>query len=183
MSALIAIAMTVASGISGSCDLTSTAIMSRLEHEDPRRVVQDLWDGGACEEALLSGLASGQESWLQLAVALRPHTDAWASESIPIMLGLAMLKAPSRVLPLVGRDGFDDEICFSWDFDDSPEGLLLTQQRMEAALPMFERFLNTSLAPQAKQCLTSLHKAIERNPALWPNQSLHRSQGAGELNR
>lgn len=177
MTALIAIAMNVAAAISGTCDLTSTEITSRLEREDPRQVVKDLWDGGVCEENLLSGLASGEESWLRLAVALRPHTDAWASESISIMLGMAMLKAPSRVLPLVGRSGFDNMICFPWDVDDSPEGLVRTQQRMGVALPMFERFLETSLAPQAKQCLSSLHDAIERNPTLRPNQSLERSRG------
>lgn len=170
MSALTAVAM-LAAASGATCNVVPEEIIAALTAEPPRDVVARLWDGGRCEEALLEGLGSGDPEWIALALALRPYTDAWSSESTQVMLGFAMLRAPSRILPLVGQYGFGDSICFPWDFEDSEEGLRLTQRRIASAIPMFESFLNTNLEPQARQCLESLQTAIARNPDLRPNRS------------
>jgi hypothetical protein len=139
-----------------SCEIQPAKIQHALTRESPEQVISRLWDNGDCETKLLAGLSSGKSEWLQLAIALRPHTDAWSSESLQNSLGEAMLRAPSRVLPLVDAFGFDNRICMPWGFDDSPSGTMRHERDRRMAQRMFRTFLKTSLAPQARKCLTAI---------------------------
>ena len=141
-----------------ACVIEPSIVVRQLETDNPSRVIARLWDGHVCEMELLDGLASGKADWLRLAVALQPHADAWAAESLHMSLGTAMQNAPSRVLPLVGLHGFGDGPCVPTSFDDSPLGIRRDARTRLRAQTMFRRFLKTSLAPQARRCLSALSK-------------------------
>ncbi len=156
---LIAIALLQFGAVAHACEVVPNEVMRRLKAEQPRDVVSKLWDGRNCEKALLSGLSSGKPEWLALAVKLRPHTDAWASESLADALGEAMQKAPSRVLPLIGSGGFDKEICLPWMMDDSGESDNRYRQQIKRARPMFEAFINGKYEASARLCLEQVTQA------------------------
>jgi len=93
-----------------------------------------------------------------LAAALKPYTDAWPSESLVASLGFAMLKAPSRVLPLVDNPAFGSRICIADFFDDSPEGIEAFWKRLPLFRTTYESFLSTKLQQQARKCLGEVER-------------------------
>ena len=123
---------------------------------DARAVITRLWDAGPCEEHALTQFGTGAADWIALAVILKPHADAFASESLTSSMGEAMRHAPSRVLPLVDDPHFNTGVCFPDSFDDSDEGVRVTRRRFAQAGPLYRRFLHTSLASQARKCLAAL---------------------------
>jgi hypothetical protein len=152
-----------------ACDMNPAQMLGELSDSTASSLVKRWWDGGQCEAALLDGISSGRKDWLQLAVAVAPHTDAWSSESLGVALGSAMQRAPSRVLPLVDAGQFKLEVCYPWDFDDSPEGVRRTRLGLPAAIRMFESFRGSTLAVPAQKCASDLRSALAR---LRQDQSL-----------
>lgn len=160
MKRLLVLLLVLTSQTCLGCAIDPVATLHQLRTENPKSVVNRLWDAGGCEAAILDGLSSGKREWIQLAVALRPFTDAWSGESLTMAVGEAMQRAPSRVLPLVNSNGFDEGICVPSNFDDSPEGIRRDALAMRRAKPMFEAFLNTSLAEKAKVCLAAVNDVL-----------------------
>jgi len=136
-----------------ACEVLPDKIIHSLETEKPETVITRLWDGKDCEEKLLNGLSSGKPEWLKLALALQPNTDAWATESLESSIGDAMLKAPSRVLPLIKDYSFNESICLPSMWDDSGKSDKTYRKQVRMARTMFEAFLKTSLRPEAEKCL------------------------------
>jgi len=154
MKSLIGLCLLLASFPTVACEVVPSEVIQSLQSKEPLEVIAHLWDAGECEEKLLTGLASGKAEWINLAVALSPHTDAWASESLQDSLGEAMQRAPSRILPLMANYTFDEAICMPWMMDDSGNADNRYRRQIRRARPMFESFLKTSLGPQARKCLT-----------------------------
>jgi hypothetical protein len=145
-----------------ACDTNPTQMLGALSGSTAAALVKRWWDGGKCEAVLLDGISSGRKEWLQLAVAVAPHTDAWSAESLGVALGSAMQRAPSRVLPLVEAGQFKLEVCYPWDFDDSPEGARRTRLGLPRAIRMFESFRGSALAVPAQKCAGDLRDALAR---------------------
>jgi len=139
-----------------ACDSDPVQMLRALGEQDPSELVHRWWDGAECEESLLEGISSGKREWLALAIAVAPHTDAWSAESLEVALGSAMMRAPSRVLPLVGKDRFGSSICYPWSLDDSPQGQQKTLAGLPRAIRMFEAYEGTTLALQARTCADDL---------------------------
>lgn len=141
-----------------SCEVLPDKIIHSLETEKPETIIARLWDGKDCEEKLLNGLSSGKPEWVKLALALQPNTDAWATESLESSIGDAMLKAPSRILPLIKDYSFNQSICLPSMWDDSGKSDNKYRNQIRLARPMFEAFLNTSLRPEAVKCLDEVSR-------------------------
>ena len=141
-----------------ACTVDPVAERNALTQSTARQIIQRLWDNGACEQAILDGIASGKPQWLAFAVAIRPYTDAASSETLTSSLSFAMLAAPSRILPLVENSLFGAGLCIPSDFDDSPRGDRAFWKRMRRVRPMYEAFLSTRLREQAGICLAEVAK-------------------------
>ncbi len=156
-----------------ACEVVPQDIINSLKTEEPKTVIGRLWDAKDCEEKLLTGLSNGKPAWIAVAIALRPYTDAWASESLQDSLGEAMLKAPSRVLPLIKNYSFNESICMPWMMDDSGDSDKKYRKQIRLARPMFESFLKTSLKTEAKTCLVVVTQ-LEKSNIFSPT---HHSSG------
>lgn len=63
-------------------------------------------------DRVLDGISSGDSTWLEVAVALRPTGNAGIAEALPISVAEALPKAPERVLALIEDRRLPvDEIC------------------------------------------------------------------------
>jgi hypothetical protein len=144
--------------ISLACEVLPDKLIQSLATEKPETIIAKLWDGKDCEEKLLNGLSSGKPEWIKLALALQPNTDAWASESLESSIGDAMLKAPSRLLPLIRDYSFNESICLPSMWDDSGKSDNKYRKQIRLARPMFEAFLKTSLRPEAEKCLEEVSR-------------------------
>jgi hypothetical protein len=147
---------------SWACDTDPDRERAALSADTAREIVHRLWDAGDCESATLQGFSSGDSRWLAFAVAVKPYTDAWSSESLTASLSFAMLRAPSRVLPLVDQPAFGTRICVADFFDDSPEGIKAFWNRLPSLRSMFEAFVKTSLGKQARICLGEVERLEKR---------------------
>jgi len=173
MKNLVALAFLIVCTKAFACEVEPNVIIQSLETEEPKSVIARLWDGKDCEEKLLTGLSSGKLEWIKLALALQPHTDAWSSESLQDSLGEAMLKAPSRVLPLIKNYTFNESICMPWMMDDSGGSNKKYRKQIRLARPMFESFLKSPLKAEAETCLGVVAQ-LEKSDIFSPT---HHSSG------
>ncbi|NIA03659.1 MAG: hypothetical protein GWP12_03925, partial [Nitrospirae bacterium] len=79
---------------------SAQAVLNRIANEGGRKVLWDLWEHQRDFEQVTSGIESGDPSWLKVAAALKPYSDAGASLSINYAVARALPKAPERVLAL-----------------------------------------------------------------------------------
>ena len=147
-----------------ACSLLPSEVSATMRVTPSAEVLRRLWDSSECERKLLEGVASGSPAWISLAMELRPHTDAAAAETLDGALGEAMLRAPSRVLPLIGSpDGVTETACLPLMMDDSGRSDERYRQVVRRARAMFKSFARTRLAPQALLCMKEI-AAYERGP-------------------
>jgi hypothetical protein len=53
----LAAMVVLANSAVATCVIDPGTVLERVRQENPRTVVLELWDGGACESALLDGMA------------------------------------------------------------------------------------------------------------------------------
>jgi len=149
-------------GGASACEPDPAVEAAAITPDGVRAQIHRLWDAGSCEAATLRGISSGKPGWIAFALAIRPYTDAWPSESLMISLGYAMLAAPNRILPLIDDPRIGASICIPDDIDDSPEGQAAFRKRLKLMRPMYEQFLSTALRKQAGTCIEEVDR-IEKS--------------------
>lgn len=152
MKCLAAISMLVAVGLSfaaSSSEPSAQTVLARIAKEGGRKVLWDLWEHEEEYGYVFSGIESGDASWLKVASALRPFSDAGATLTLDFAVARALPKAPERVLALIGH-GFDFEfICTSPFIEPEPGVAEAYEQKTLLAL---SKVKSPALAPIAAQC-------------------------------
>lgn len=128
---------------------SAQALLKRIASEGGHKVVWDLWDHPRQFDHVMSGIESGDPSWLKVAAALKPFSDAGASLSLTYAVAHALPKAPDKVLALT-RQGFKvDDICTSPFIEPEP-GVAEAYER--ETLKALATVKDASLAPVAAAC-------------------------------
>ena len=110
-------------------------------------------------------IASGNESWLRVAVALRPGSDAGASEMLVNAVDEALEHYPYTVLKLTTQASELSEICCSPDVDDiGYNSLELAPKAIKLRTAKVASIKDSSLLAVAKTCLQHLEDS-KRNVA------------------
>ncbi|GAB3092395.1 hypothetical protein [Lysobacter terrae] len=128
---------------------TAKSLLSRIAKDGGRKVLWDLWEHEKDFGRMLAGIESGDAAWLQVATALHPFADAGAALSLDYAVALALPKAPSRVLALVGHGFAVDDICTSPFIEPEP-GIAEAYER--EALAALSTVKAPALAPVAAEC-------------------------------
>jgi hypothetical protein len=128
---------------------SAQAILVRISKEGGRKVLWDLWEHPRDFDDVLSGIESGDPSWLKVATVLHPYSDAAASLSLDYAVALALPKAPERVLALVGHGFKVEDICTSPFIEPDP-GVAETYERQ--ALDALAKVTTPALVPIAAEC-------------------------------
>lgn len=148
----IVLALTLASPVALAADRggdSARALLDRISKEGGREVIWDLWEHEAYFDRVTTMIESGDPSWLKVAAALRPFSDAGASLSLDYAVARALPKAPSRVLALVGHGFSIEDICTSPFIEPDAGVAEAYEQKALAALATVQA---PALAPIAAKC-------------------------------
>lgn len=142
----------------------SGRVLAAIRHDGPDSVALRMDREDAFGERVLAGIASGDSTWLQVAVALRPTGVADIAEALPISVAEALPKAPERVLAMIAERRFSiDEVC-SIPFIEPSDSLVASYYA--AASTALTRADRAALAATRDRCRAALETAHKGAPAV-----------------
>ena len=115
-------------------------------------------------ERVLDGISSGDSTWLNVAVALRPSGAADVGESLLISVAEALPKAPDRVLALIQAGKFSTEEICTIPFIESSDSLVTAYYAQTVGA--LSQVTRADLAGIRDRCRAALEQAHSRAPAV-----------------
>jgi hypothetical protein len=107
--------------------------------------------------SVMTGIASGDSTWLLVAGSIKPESAA-AEASLQIALASALLRSPEKVLALVDRRYQVDQVCGIPFLRPDSSGVLSYHQQAVTAL---SRVRDTTLRKTVESCSASLENATK----------------------
>ena len=93
-------------------------LMREVSLRGAKVVVSELFDDVRAWKSVLRNIERGQRSWLKVAVALRPGSDAGPSQMLDSAVGNALENAPKNVFSSTLKEFHLEFICGGPDVDD-----------------------------------------------------------------
>ncbi len=93
-------------------------VTREIESRGAMAIVSELYGNDKAWHSVLQKIASGDESWLRAAIALRNGADAGASEMLALAVGEALEHNPENALKIASQAFGLKEICGGPDVDD-----------------------------------------------------------------
>lgn len=109
-------------------------------------------------EEFLTGVGSGESDWLALVPAISPGTDAWATESLRIVLAIALTKNPEGTLRLASERHPVEALCGNWLIEPSEAEFRALSEAQRVAV---EALAAPDLADEKAQCLAVISDAMD----------------------
>jgi hypothetical protein len=135
----------------GSADI----VLSEIKLRGASGVSKRLDTDETFARSVMSGIASGDSTWLVVASRLEPESAA-AEASLEIALASALIESPQKVLALVGRKYQVDQVCgIPFRRTDSSEVMNYHQQATAA----LRRVRDSTLTRTLTSCRTALDYA------------------------
>jgi hypothetical protein len=135
----------------GSADI----VLSEIKLRGASGVSKRLDTDETFARSVMSGIASGDSTWLVVASRLEPESAA-AEASLEIALASALIESPQKVLALVGRKYQVDQVCgIPFRRTDSSEVMNYHQQATAA----LGRVRDSTLTRTLTSCRTALDYA------------------------
>ncbi len=94
-------------------------VIREVESRGASMIVSELYGDHKTWHSVLQRIASGDESWLRVANALRARTDAGASEMLTLAVGEALENNPNNVFRVTLKAFEVSAICGGPDVDDA----------------------------------------------------------------
>lgn len=133
----------------GPIEPSAEALLGYIAREGGREVLRDLWEHEQDFEHVLAGVESGDATWLKVASALRPFSDAGGSLSLDYAVARALPRAPERVLGLVGHGFVLEHICTSPFIEPEPG---VAEAYKKRTLAVLSEINSPTLASLAREC-------------------------------
>ena len=95
------------------------AILDEVSKRGAHTIVSELYDHPTEWNFVLQHIATGTKAWLKVAVALRPGSDAGASETLTLSVGEALEISPSNVFQIALTEFQLKSVCSGPDIDDA----------------------------------------------------------------
>jgi hypothetical protein len=148
------------------------AVEKTKYYMDPRKVIDEITNRSAYViapelydhpdewRAVLRNIASGNEAWIRVAVALYPGTDAGATDMLTLSVGEALEHEPINVFKIALKEFRLESVCDDPDIDDfrynsydlAIEAINLRQKKVSA-------ITDPKLSELCKQCIQILEKS------------------------
>jgi hypothetical protein len=87
--------------------------LADVKAQGARTVVAALWSDNGRWNQVMANVGDGKPEWLEVAVALRPGTDAGAAETLDEAIFFALKTAPVAVLQLLKDGRFETSLVCS----------------------------------------------------------------------
>lgn len=137
--------------------LDPQAIIDQISKRGAAQVVRELYDDYEKWYSVLRKVASGNEAWLKVAVALRPGTDAGTTHMLKKTVGEALENAPENVLRIVPQSISLRSICGGPDIDDSRyDSYELSMKAINLRIEKVASVKNPALENTCKECIQYL---------------------------
>jgi predicted component of type VI protein secretion system len=134
-------------------------VLKLIQDQGPRVVVSRMW-GTEEWQAVVTGVASGDPEWIEVAEALLPGSDAGSTSELRDAVAWALARAPSQVLGLVARKQSDWAlVCDGPPVDFPPEGPTAYFREAINAVSFVEE---AELQLTKRDCLRQLRTAAKR---------------------
>jgi hypothetical protein len=137
----------------------AAALLADVKTQGATAVVAKLRSDNARWNQVMASIGQGHREWLQVASALRPGTDAGASEALDEAVFLALKTAPSTVLQLLKDGAFDTgAVCSSnigTDYNAEQ-----SKRFIKDRIKVLEKLSNPTTEPARAQCLEGLRAAL-----------------------
>jgi hypothetical protein len=161
----------------GVCDNSQSAEKERIQNKKiiPSEIIKQINKEGAYKVAkqlsadqskwdkILRNVAGGEKAWLEVAVKLRPGTDAGASEMLNLAMGEALDNSPKLVLEIIKKGNIFTAtfVCSAPDVDDSrystyEKAIIAVNHR----IAILEKIDDTNLKNIRSLCIGELKKSI-----------------------
>ncbi len=136
------------------------AIINEVLKRGARTITSELYSHPNVWNFVLQKIATGAKSWLRVAVALHPGSDAGASEMLALSVGEALENSPEDVFRITLKEFQLESICSGPDIDN------VRYNSYELAIKAIKRRQNRILAisdPKLKnigeKCIQTLEKS------------------------
>ncbi|MFN4352135.1 MAG: hypothetical protein ACK4F6_15135 [Hylemonella sp.] len=133
-------------------------LVAEVQRDGARAVVTRLWADEALFDAILVQIESGDAAWLEVARHLRPGSDAGSSESLNYAVALALPRAPSRVLPMIGK-GF--QLAFVCTAPHTDANLSVVMGHLRSVEKALKNFKTNKHAVVKAECLASVRSRMK----------------------
>jgi hypothetical protein len=137
----------------------AATVLADVKSQGARAVASRLWSDSTQWNQIMTNIGHGSREWLQVAAALRPGTDAGASEALDEAMFLALKAAPVPVLQLLKDGTFEtNTVCSSnIGIDYTPaQSRRFIKDRIKA----LETLSDTGTLATREQCLAGLRAAL-----------------------
>lgn len=125
----------------------ATAVVAKLRADDAR------WN------QVMANIGQGRHDWLHVAAALRPGTDAGASEALDEAIFLALKAAPSTVLQLLKDGTFETRMVCSSNIG-ADYSAAESKRFIKDRIKVLENLSNAATEATRAQCLQGLQAAL-----------------------
>jgi hypothetical protein len=140
---------------------TAAEFNAEIDRTGPRAVLSKVFENENLNSWVSKKIASGSADWLNIAIRLRPHSDASLTTLLNSAVAEALVRAPYRVLPLLESGVFTpSRSCLPFlSVEDPPEKNLLAITQLERAL---EPIRSKRFAAIKADCLVQAKQAREQ---------------------
>ena len=134
-----------------------TSILGSINHKGAQFVVNEIYKNNVMWQSLLQRIASGEEAWLKVAIALQPGTDAGTSEMLTLAVGEALEHDAKMVLTITVPTFRIQAVCGGPDIDDKRySSLELAVRAIELRIEKIYSLKDESLQNSVNVCLSYL---------------------------
>ncbi|MBI5196645.1 MAG: hypothetical protein HZA10_10040 [Nitrospirae bacterium] len=152
-------------------------ILDEVSKQGARTIVSELYNHPTEWNFVLQHIATGTKTWLKVAVALHPGSDAGASEMLTLSVGEALERSPSNVFKVALTEFQLEAICSGPDVDDERYNsyslaIKAINQRQKSISAIAEpklKIISTKciqLLEEAKSGIAKFHKNVRMESGL-----------------
>ncbi len=136
------------------------SVIREVESRGASIVVSELYDDHKAWHSVLQKIASGDASWLTVANALHPGTDAGASEMLTLAVGEALEHNPDNVFKIALKAFEVSAICRGADVDDVRyDSYELSMKAIDLRIDKVAAVKDPSLEKKCRECIHYLEES------------------------
>jgi hypothetical protein len=140
--------------------LKPESLLQEIKSKGAGAVVFKLYDDSNTWNYILKKIATGDRSWLGIAVALHPGSDAGSSEMLTLAVGEALEHNPLNVFQIAPKDYQLSFICSGPDVDDNRyDSYELSMKAINLRIKKVAAIKEPSLMNMSKECISFLEES------------------------
>ena len=137
--------------------LKPESLLQEIKSKGAGAVVLKLYDDSNVWNSILKKIATGDRSWLEIAIALHPGSDAGSSEMLTLAVGEALEHNPINVFQIAPKSFQLSFICSAPDVDDERYNTYeLSMKAINRRINKVAAVKDSSLINMRKECIRYL---------------------------